>query len=496
MQYEDTLKVLREIQPPEEASAQVRQAFLQTTGKLAEGEFFEFKCEAGAANFRLALPGLLRKGLAYMEQAALQEVQRLVDDDFVFRRFAWHSPYLIGVLETSQENWRDAVVRLRLMELLLEALKGKPEFEDSWRLLLRQRFCFLACLTLLVPERQAATGKKPPENRQVREGWSELLEYEPRLHQKVRHAQKAWARELIENSDETELWLQRLNREMEPEARYLLLGPDETLWTFCRDYPKDWWFSDYVLRKWFLPHYDWITTTSVAHGLATSRVARLAFDKGGWRPWRLVVGSATLFLLAIATYLLFGNNGPIVMFLVLMGVTLMVWSLLGLTGGSATRVALYPLVLRLPAGVLVGMVTLTGLVDRLVDFEFAAFDPAQPERMLVAVALMLVALGGAGAYLLAEARSRLARGDLAVKRAIGLLAYGYAQAIVLATFASALAGPAGLMPTTCAHSLRSIPLFPNICLSVDYIVLVSALSLGIGVLLQILWEDKAITEPL
>jgi hypothetical protein len=488
------------MQPPEEVNAQVYQAFLQTIGKLAEREIFEFQCEAGAANFMLRLPGLLRKGLAYTEQTALQEVQSLVDSDFVFRRFAWHTPYLIDKLETGQENWRDAVVRLRLMELLLETLSGKPEFEDSWRLLLRQRFCFLAWLTLLVPERQPTAGKQPAENRQAQEGWNELLEYEPRLHQKVRQAQKAWARELIENGDETELLLQRLNREMELEARNLLLGPDETLWTFCRDYPKDCWFSDYILRKWFLPRYDLVTTTKVVRGLLLGwwlTPARAVFDPSGLLPWILTFVGAVVVFISLLLYVRLGEESAVwVRWFVFGGELIGFVPFVGLIGVRSTRAALYPLALRLPAGALVGLVTLTGLVDSLTEFEFVSFNQPWPTRLMIAAAL-----GGAGLYLLAEARSRLADWQLVCRRALGLWAYGWAQAVWLTTaVAWLLTKPAGLMgPTGCKVTARVVPMewpVQGLCISVDYVVLVSALAFGIGVLLQILWEEKAITEPL
>lgn len=454
-------------------------------------------CDEKDQKFAVSLPYLPDPVNRYDEKECRSNVTEEFASRVAFREFAWYSPFLIGRISTNQSSapQRDVAARLRLLNLLIIELKDRESYQGTYWLLLRQRFILLAVLA-------AYDRSKVEWIHEFQESYIRLLNYE------VHRAQREWGQILIEHPDQLVLLLTDYHGlDIESEGKRLVLN-DEELWPFLTGNERDQALIDYIVSKWFLRRYDLQTATKVV-GQAIARRKQFsdANASSAKTPWLFRGGmpfgalwlSVALWIGAIAVFLIsshtsrwrdsFQNIIPQGMIYIALGIPVLVGLKTALTMlMRGRRMVLYPLALRLPAAAVVGTMAMSGLTDRLTDFLFTSLN--HPVAAVVMMALALIAAYG---YILSEVCSRLGNSPYAWKRACFLWLYGWACTTLIAIGAAWLAIPVGL--AQCSGCWSQIPVWGG-CISIDYVLVSSALALFIGVFVQIFWEDKAITEPL
>ncbi|MDA2805406.1 hypothetical protein [Nocardiopsis suaedae] len=163
---------------------------------------------------------------------------------------------------------------------------------------------------------------------------------------------------------------------------------------------------------------------------------------------------------------------------------------LGIGGGTLLwgRIWAAQWLLRLPAASALGLTVLIALPDW---WQRSRLELLPPSDAVQAAALLLAIAYG---YLVVEARTHgLARGA-ALVRALGVAAVGWVHAGLVSLMGLVVLAPAfgeqgdGPRPPTLGGQAAADPLAA--------LVLASAWCLTVGVLSQILWEDRSITAPL
>ncbi len=422
-------------------------------------------------------------------------------------------------------SFRNLLILYRLAEICLAAIDRlekeldpvEVQFQAPAALLVRQRYLYLAQLPCLAEE----AGEK-------------LSEFVSGYRGLIRRARQAYARLLIEQEDqlslafaetrnlpdswsldcEATLLIYVFKREEEKPAHVRITGQ---IWPFAQEVLADHFLTDTLLRKWFLAH------DNVAG--AAECVKAFYQEQKGWQRraacilentyWWGGTGLLLFFAGMAATSLppnLSALAQPILLVLgVLTGVAVPLASLVTIFRSKrplSSRQSLYPLALRVPAMGLVGVVAIAGLVDAFVRFTLNGL-----ERFWYAIFIIAACWIAAFAYIFFEVQTRTPAPSQAGRRALRLWSCGLISTTWLAILTGWLVDPVGL--TRCAAEeqavrgacellppygqvlamMRSV-LFLGARISVDYILLVGAIALLVGVFTQIFWEDRAIAEPL
>lgn len=450
------------------------------------------------------------------------------------------SPYWIGalsrqdrLLEQKKFSFLNLLILYRLIEVCLLAIaileessdKPDPRFQTTLILLMRQRFLYLAQLSV--------THDRPDK----------FDEYLPGYRSRIRAARREYAQVLLEQEDEAAQAFAQVESDdplwdMDQEALLLLyqvrrqegvLTFRTDIWDIAQRNMEDSLLTDTLLRKWFLAHDSLNQTAHCVKAIYLN--AHVA--KKRWREcWHkfiagrlasiynlLALGLAFFFIWFFLSLPFFSQFRYID---VLRYVILFASSVIGLviplvaTISSVvfskqtfiSRQALYPLALRIPAMGLVGTLALAGLADAFVTYALNAFQYPGPASVIA-----VGSLAGSFLYIYFEVQTRVERKRQAIRRASCLWVKGLVATTWLAILTGWLADPVGL--TECKEALnvagkicdldptygmviklhRAVVLF-GARLSFDYILMVTVLALLFGVFTQIFWEDKTIAEPL
>lgn len=417
------------------------------------------------------------------------------------------SPFWLERLSLSgDEPFKNSLIRYRLADACLMALAElsaeqplAPHLSDSRILLIRQRFRYLAALS-----------DSDIYRRKIR-GYPSLL----------RAARESYAHLLLERRADVEL---ALARAVPPRATYWALDEEVSLlianpvtgraWPVTRQTPPDMALTHRLLRQGLL------ATNNLA--AATGTIANLLIrpEVDGDRPprgWRQTVSewgrSAVAFglrkfhfwlclgTLAAAIVFYFSQGSPR-WFLYVAAIALLPpllsWlsSLIILRGES---LVLYPLALRIPGMALLGVIGITGLSDTYTVFALNAW-----QTPIVAWLVTIFCLTLAFAYVFFQSITRTRDWRLALGRSALLWGYALASAFWISLLFAVLADPLGFTAcgpgqVCCADGLlslnRAMPLWGQ-RVSLDFTFFFTGLSLLIGVLTQLFWEDKAVAEPI
>lgn len=338
-----------------------------------------------------------------------------------------------------------------------------------------------------------------------------------------------------------------LDRPREQAVEDLIWLPQGGLRQFFRTQPEGHRFLDRLARGWFLPRYDlpsvsrlirdqiragggprwlgWIYRSSVGMPWLLVELSALLLMAGVWLgsassaqvagAW--VIWSA-LGIAALVTRLAWPLVGIMGLVLLVADWSLatgsLVWSyglvVLGTVGALLSvfcvlyaiwrlgRSALYPFSIRLAAGTFVGLVALSGLSDQFADFTFKALCTAEhPCGWVGSLLLLGISLAAALIYMFSDALNQVNDRRLAWQRSWRLFRFGWAQSTLFAAATSWLAAGRAIpthLPGT-PGPCRVLPVWLG-GLYPDYLLSAGVLALVVGVLTQIMWEDRPIPGPL
>lgn len=436
--------------------------------------------------------------------------------------------------ETSKGLFINFLLLYRIAEILTSTIERfnqkfqQTDLDIAHILLARLRYLYLA---------QLSTDNSHPNI-------NEYVNYKI----EIRRCREVYARMLIEEEDLVLLAFSEVKTELpwtiEGEAQMLIhkfarvqsrskstkeptQGPSRLevlpeIWSFAREELKDNLLTDKLLCKWFLAHDNlkgvivYINTLFKNDNYFTRVAARLSTNT-----YLFGFIGIILFLFSIpvshgilgipekasliVTYTLAISG-------IVCGLLLPILSMFILFSNKKLQIKrqiFYPLVFRIPAMSLVGVLAIAGLMDSLVKFTLNGFD-----RPVAAVAIILFCLSASFAYTYFEVQSRTLSTGKSRKWAFSLWFSGLVSSLWLAILSGWLIDPIGLtacqpgdvtfgaMCTAQLDALTSVITLKRYVtilggrISLDYILLVSALALMVGVFTQIFWEDKAIAEPL
>lgn len=391
------------------------------------------------------------------------------------------------------------LIRYHLAEIclsLLEQLRSRPNLpinlQDVHVLLLRQRFRYLAAL--------------PAEK---------ISDYEYTL----RIARETYAHFLLEKTERVELAFTRAEPSgsnswsLDDECRLLLMN-DQTnaLWPIAHRTPSDAALTHRLVRQGLLERNHLAAATDVVANLVTAAPSASSRFWQGVRVFtalslrRFHLWICLLTLLAAIAFS-WSSQGNTRLFAISAILTLIppatIWLVTALFMGGQP-IVLYPLALRIPAMALLGVIGITGLSDTYTIFALNAWDTPTIAYLVTGFCLF-VAVG----YLFFQTVTRTKDWRSAADRSLLLFGYTFAAAFWISLFMAWLADPLGF--TACdpqqanciAHDpltghlqlTRSVVLFGQ-RVSKDFTFFFAALSLLIGVLTQLFWEDKSVTEPI
>lgn len=434
--------------------------------------------------------GFLRELQAHRDENSTL-VTRLVNElDGVITRF--YGPVVIEA-QTDEEVGR-AAAQAALCRIWLDFLQGPVDYPamgsptNPTLLLLWRRYH--AALALLFERDWQRWGDTEAEYRRALRNWSRAL-LDPNNGWLMAHLAQKEAGE-----SEAVAW--------EREVRHLIWLSEKNLRRFFRERRDGKRLLDRLMRQWYLPRYDLLGAGQVLRAMLAGDLPRWLqwlYDEQKGMPWGMMGVSALLLLAGAglsqtASHAIWGKVLVVAGF----GVAIVLLLALVTTMVRLGRSALYPFAPRLAAGTMVGLLALTGLGDRVADFTFNTYCGVIPDERpygWLAVPLLVVSLGAALVYLIADAQKALADANLARRRAVLLFVFGWAQAIVLAAFVSILAGGRLMsthikgLPEPC-HQLH----FDVGVVYPDFVLTASILGLAVGVLTQILWQEPGILDPL
>jgi len=428
-----------------------------------------------------------------------------------------------GKDSTTVELFYRKLILFRLVEICLAAIgmwHGDANLLRSARLLLlRQRYRYLAWMAV---DRQSEGPEKGKLER--------LL---PHYEFLVRQAQHEWGEALLKQSDEIEFVLSnglttQANWDMDREAALLIQSPNNSPWFFAVNEANDLFFTDQVIQGWFLARDDLSGATRLIAELATEGSTRwprwlVTFLVKMIHPWAIfwfMLTAAILILTAwrpewlegmLSIPQIFGLPAisPIVFLIFLALIANVPVALVGIAlWGRLKRIASYPFALRVPAMGVVGILAIAGLADAYSVFSLNAW-----RYPWLAFFLLFVSVAASFAYIFFEAQART-RAKRLLCRVTLLWSYSWASTFWLALFLAFGLDAIGV--STCQRVVDTdltcsrlwsdgtyrmvlehfIEFGDGNQLSIDYVFLVSALALLMGVFTQIFWEDKSIAEPL
>lgn len=448
------------------------------------------------------------------------------------------SPFWIGALSRLEKilghergKFRNILILYRLVEICLEAIQAlendgeekTSQLQTSASLLLRQRYIYLAQLNpLAIQEREKLPSFVPGyefQIRKAREAYASLLLDEDRVllaFSEVENGGKPW-----DLDGEVQLLLYGFSRiEGMTQQEAIQLISSSNLWSFAKSDLPDMILTDTLLRRWFLAHDDLASASAAVRGLLDSDKKILKLAAGGLNRVYLLSGIGLAFFFAgaylpegwqIIPELALGWLKQALIYIgAFIGLILPFLSVITIVFLSqkpfSGRQVLYPLALRVPAMGLVGVLAIAGLADSLVRYTLNAFQWIWPALFVVICSIV-----AAFAYILFEVQTRIPVRQKAWRRASALWLRGVISTTWLAIVTGWLVDPIGI--TACTPEMEtkikcitnhfgsviSIERSANFLggrISLDYIFLVGALALLVGVFTQIFWEDKAIAEPL
>ena len=246
----------------------LRRTCWQRVGDRSE---YTMVCEETALRFSVELTGLLSQDDPqidpYSPHQALTNLRQALGGEggpalFQFLRY---SPWLIVHVNLEKASLGPVlrgVMLARLLDLLVTLMEERGltagRLRDPYRLLLRARFLVLARLS-------------QEEHR------DEAIRYLPELDLQVREAWRAWGQTVLQAPEEMSMLLARYGRNAEAEGGLLLFQPEgEALWPFASG-REDLPFTELLLTRWFLPHYDlgrvMVLLSPLHHGQPTAPAA-------------------------------------------------------------------------------------------------------------------------------------------------------------------------------------------------------------------------------
>lgn len=410
------------------------------------------------------------------------------------------SPYWLEALDHTRmekigpHETDNVLLRYRLCEICLRALRifdrNSTLLKNTQWLLLRQRFRFLAPLTL------------DPT----------VLEILPHRDRLVREARQAYGEGLVNNADEIALALsdaaQPPRWDLDAEIKLLLLDEDGRRWPFAYQLPGDRHYSERLVHRGLLARENvWAASEVVAKTLIPEgkfgrpRSILIFFLHRLHLVFFILTLLAAVMVFSVAFgYPIVSHGWAWVSVALALGFPLLIWLLPALLQGFRGY-SLYPIALRVPAMSVVGILAIVGLADPVISFGFNALQ----EPLAV---LLLVGASGLGslAYIFFEVQARVNDTCPAIGRALLLWSYSLASTFWLAFFTALIADPLRLtacdpkeIGDACMNGmlvLNHMFSLGKYRISADFILVVTALALVIGVFTQIFWEDKAIAEPL
>lgn len=398
-----------------------------------------------------------------------------------------------------EDSFENRLIRYHLAEIclsLLEQLRSRPNLpfnlQDSHILLLRQRFRYLAAL--------------PAEK---------ISDYEYTL----RIARETYAHFLLEKTERVELAFARAKSpgseswSLDDEYRLLLTNDQtNTLWPIAHHTPSDTALTHRLIRQGLLGRNHLAAATDTVANLMTVTPSS---SSRFWRGARTIIAQGLrrfhiwICLLTSLAAIIFcwSNQSNTRLFLTTAILTLIPPAMIWLAAALLMRgqpVILYPLALRIPAMALLGVIGITGLSDTYTTFALNAWD-APVIAYLITIFCLFVAVG----YLFFQSVTRTKDWRSASYRTLLLSGYTLAAAFWISLAVAWFSDPLGftacnLQQTNCIvygpltghlQLNRSVILFGQ-RVSKDFTFFFTALSLLIGVLTQLFWEDKSVTEPI
>jgi len=490
----------------------------------------------------LALPEELGKGQTPFGEfsARLRELSTAVVEPLLIWAPFWLDAWLGQGWFNTWLPWEMLLILYRFTEALLETIQEwhypAPQLNESFLLLLRQRFRYLV-------------GLQKSDSR----NWKKRL---PDHESAVRRARQEYGEALLTKPDMAELAFGRAAMDagwsLDEEVQMLIFDRNH-LWPFAFQEQVDRLFTDRLVREWMLARDDISSATRVVQALLSRSAVQfdaLTADSSGkssiqTRQHSLghsffywLLGNVRRLTILGALFAMFGLASGSILNLsevasipveLLVAVIWLMYVLALLSGlclacvlaamlGAVfrrkptrlSRQSLYLLVVRIPAMGLVGVLAAAGLADAYINFAFNGFSGSV---WLVSIVILLASLSAAYLYILLEVKTKVDDPKQARKRSCSLWWYGWAASFWLALFSAWSADAIGL--THCEPPCRPQALNPCISwngwsviplqhwttlfgqrISLDYVVIVSALALLVGVFTQIFWEDKSIAEPL
>lgn len=396
----------------------------------------------------------------------------------------------------AQDGPAGYLLRYRLSEIALAALNQAPEplrEQELIRvLLLRQRFRYLAALADWQNLRHVFAGRAS-------------------FAQHLREARFALAQALLDQPARAELAFELAELpaegvwDMEAEIRSLVFhGPSLATRDVAVDTAGDRQLTDTIIRRGFLARNNLLDASRAVGGLIdragggrSSWLARaLPYFHGWFIGWTLLAAGA--FWLAGMGRLDGWRWVFLPAVLAAVAVPMVFWAVVWSKQGLQ-RAAIYPLALRVPGLALLGLSVAFGLSGYL-PYAFNAWD--QPA---VGWFVFLVSPAITFFYITFETLARVNQRRAAAGRAAWLTAYLWATTFWLALLVGWFAEPVGMMDCQigragCSASgvielTRSVD-FMGGRVSTDFVFFVGALSLLVGLLTQLFWEDRSVAEPL
>jgi len=450
------------------------------------------------------------------EETIDQIAERLANSANIWRfeLVRWSPFWLDGLIHSEQIKERPAAEQLlilyRLAQICLTTLntwKNPPEMQTTRLLLLRQRYRYLAGMQILVTDKKDDLITSLLTNY----GWL------------IPQARQEYAQMLIDNTEEVELAFGAVKIHsgwnLDQEIRLLLFKPDGKLWKFAGVNRLARQLTDRIIQKWYLAQDDLGGTQDVLTRLLFKEPPYSLTARFFAHTTTYIKFSAMFGLGSIAWASLFDlsyNFQPseilyVAYFLLVLSLVFLALVIFGVITAAtsrrplAFRQAFYPLAFRIPGMALVGSLAGAGLADAYIRYALTASN--FPFASLV---LMTFSLGAAFLYILFEVQARAKSPSVIGQRSLHIWSYGWSSTLLLTIFIAWLADPVGLTACKIGEDIGCIssglyagkigltnylPVLQN-RISLDYVLIVSTVSLMVGVFTQIFWEDKSIAEPL
>lgn len=410
------------------------------------------------------------------------------------------SPFWLDALSHKQLGFdirspQAYLVRYRLAELFIRKIALQQDANRDWpsiqKLLIFQRYRYLRCL-------------------RTNSTWSGFVED---FHGRYREARHAYGRMLIN----------------EPEAFALALSlvkiPDNA-WHYTREVAElateiqrqakvsanpsaDIALAELLLRQGLLKRNNLALAAEVMaeQALTTSKSAMqqtiIKFFRRFFHYLVMASAATLLFVLCLTAEIPISAWVRYALFFLpifLLGTASLTW---GITASHLKwrPVAFYPLALRIPGMILIGIFAIFGIAEGFTRFAFLAFPHYAGPGWVVIVGSLLASL----LYLVLQTANHSHSRRETISSSLHLYAYSAAVSVWLVTVTAWFAQPLGLLECISGpgcndttgmiqHSFSAHFLGQDV--SIVFVVVFGSFSLLLGTITQLLWDEKVAAEPL